>query len=45
MGVPSLSIMLNEMFKLLHYADVTDVTFIRIGTSGGVGIDPGTVIM
>lgn len=29
MGVPSLSIMLNEMFKLLHYAEVTDVTFIR----------------
>jgi uridine phosphorylase len=45
MGLPSLSIMLNEMFKLLHYAEVTDVTFIRIGTSGGVGIEPGTVVI
>jgi uridine phosphorylase len=47
------------MFKLLHYAEVTDVTFIRklqactyklllflgIGTSGGVGVPPGTVII
>lgn len=29
MGIPSLSIMLNEMFKLLYYAEITDVTFIR----------------
>lgn len=52
---------LDEMFKLLHYAEVSDVTFIRncylancqnnlraflgIGTSGGVGIDPGTVVI
>jgi uridine phosphorylase len=45
MGVPSLSIMLNEMFKILHYAGISDVTFIRLGTSGGVGIDPGTVVV
>lgn len=45
MGLPSLSIMLNELFKMLHYAGVTDVTLIRIGTSGGVGIEPGTVVI
>ncbi|KAI6239056.1 PNP-UDP-1 domain-containing protein [Aphelenchoides fujianensis] len=45
MGVPSLSIMLNELFKLLHYAGVEDLTIIRLGTSGGVGIEPGTVVI
>ena len=36
-GVPSLSVMLNELLKLLHYAECEDVLFIRIGTSGGLG--------
>ncbi|MFH4982863.1 hypothetical protein AB6A40_009572 [Gnathostoma spinigerum] len=45
MGSPSLSIMLNEIIKLLHYAKASDVTFIRLGTSGGVGVEPGTVIV
>ena len=36
-GCPSLSILLNEILKLLHYADCTDVTFFRIGTCGGIG--------
>lgn len=29
--------MLHELIKLLHYAHCTDVTIIRIGTSGGIG--------
>lgn len=45
MGVPSLSIMLNEIIKMLHYAGATDVTFVRIGTSGGIGVEPGTVVV
>ncbi|KAE9553513.1 hypothetical protein FO519_003262 [Halicephalobus sp. NKZ332] len=45
MGTPSMSIMLNETLKLLHYAKATDVCFFRIGTSGGVGVQPGTVII
>uniref|UniRef100_A0A1I7YMB5 PNP_UDP_1 domain-containing protein n=1 Tax=Steinernema glaseri TaxID=37863 RepID=A0A1I7YMB5_9BILA len=56
MGAPSLSIMLVETIKLLHYAGATDVAFIRIGTttdvafirigtSGGVGVAPGTVVV
>ena len=45
MGMPSMSILLHEMTKLLDYAGATDVKFIRIGTSGGVGVEPGTVVI
>ncbi|CAB4054680.1 udp [Lepeophtheirus salmonis] len=45
MGAPSLSILLNELIKLLHYAEAKDPIFIRIGTSGGLGHDPGTLIV
>ncbi|XP_070558009.1 uridine phosphorylase 1-like [Ptychodera flava] len=45
MGMPSTSIMLNEVIKLLRYAGCTDVVFIRLGTSGGVGVEPGTVVI
>lgn len=45
MGQPSLEIMLNEVAKLLHYADCEGVTFVRIGTSGGVGVEGGTVVI
>lgn len=37
MGIPSIAIMLHELIKLLHHARCTDVTVIRIGTSGGIG--------
>ncbi|XP_026476382.1 uridine phosphorylase 2-like [Ctenocephalides felis] len=45
MGVPSLSILLNEVMKLLHYAGAKDPIMFRIGTSGGIGVDPGTVVI
>lgn len=45
MGVPSLSIMLIECIKLLHYAKATNVTFFRLGTSGGLGVQPGTILV
>ncbi|QQP56316.1 Uridine phosphorylase 1, partial [Caligus rogercresseyi] len=45
MGVPSMSILMNEMIKLLHYAGAKDPIFIRIGTSGGIGHEAGTVIV
>ncbi|CAJ0596820.1 unnamed protein product [Cylicocyclus nassatus] len=45
MGTPSLSIMLIEMLKLMHHAKAEDVKFIRLGTSGGVGVEPGTVVV
>lgn len=45
-GTASLSVVLNEVFKLLHYAGCqNDVKFIRIGTSGGLGVLPGTVVI
>ena len=37
MGIPSIAIMLHELIKLLHHAHCTDVTIMRIGTSGGIG--------
>lgn len=45
MGIPSIAIMLHELIKLLHHANCTDVTIIRIGTSGGIGLKPGTVVI
>ncbi|KAM9664399.1 LOW QUALITY PROTEIN: uridine phosphorylase 2 [Trichechus inunguis] len=45
MGVPSISIMLHELIKLLHHARCCDVTVIRIGTSGGIGIVSGSVVI
>ncbi|KAM8934682.1 uridine phosphorylase 2 [Pelodytes ibericus] len=45
MGIPSISIMLHELIKLLHHAKCRNVTIIRIGTSGGIGIEPGTVVI
>ncbi|XP_035386401.1 uridine phosphorylase 1-like isoform X1 [Electrophorus electricus] len=45
MGIPSISIMLHELIKLLYHARCTDVTIVRLGTSGGIGLHPGTVVI
>ncbi|KAK9410649.1 uridine phosphorylase 2 [Crotalus adamanteus] len=45
MGIPSISIVLHELIKLLHHAKCCDVTIIRIGTSGGLGVEPGSVVI
>lgn len=42
MGGPSISILLNEIAKLLNYAEANSV-WIRMGTCGGIGVNPGTV--
>ncbi|KAJ8302407.1 hypothetical protein KUTeg_018803 [Tegillarca granosa] len=44
-GIPSLSVVFNEIVKLMYYAKCKDVTFFRIGTCGGVGLEPGTVVV
>ncbi|KAF4088426.1 hypothetical protein AMELA_G00081350 [Ameiurus melas] len=44
-GIPSMSVMLHELIKLLYHARCTDVTIVRIGTSGGIGLQPGTVVV
>lgn len=45
MGIPSIAIMLHELLKLLHHARCSGVTAIRIGTSGGIGLEPGSVVI
>ncbi|CAH8845977.1 unnamed protein product [Trichobilharzia szidati] len=45
MGVPSTLIAIHEITKLLQYAGCKDVLFIRIGTSGGVGVKAGTLVI
>lgn len=40
-----MSILLMELFKMLTHAGATDVTFFRLGTSGGLGLDPGSVVI
>jgi len=44
-GCPSISIILNELLKLIVYAGCKDVTFFRLGTSGGIGLKPGTLVI
>ena len=46
MGAPSISILLHELYKLLFvHAKAKEVEFVRIGTSGGIGVEPGTVVI
>lgn len=45
MGYPSIMILLNEVIKLLYYAEVEDPIIFRIGTSGGSYIPNGTVVI
>lgn len=45
MGISSISILLNELIKLIRYAQCEETTFLRIGTSGGLGLTPGTVVV
>ncbi|XP_013784026.1 uridine phosphorylase 1-like [Limulus polyphemus] len=45
MGIPSLSIMLHEVIKLMYHAKCKDVIFIRLGTCGGIGLPGGTLVI
>ncbi|KAH6930308.1 hypothetical protein HPB50_012613 [Hyalomma asiaticum] len=46
MGSPSLSIVMHELLKLLHYSHCTpDVVMLRLGTCGGIGVSPGSVVI
>jgi uridine phosphorylase len=35
----------SQVAKLLRYAEATDVCFVRVGTSGGVGVAGGTIVV
>ncbi|EJW70733.1 uridine phosphorylase 1, partial [Wuchereria bancrofti] len=43
--MPSASIIIIELIKLLYYANAKDVVAIRMGTSGGIAIPPGTLVL
>ncbi len=45
MGQPSISILLHELVKLARYAKMDNPIFFRLGTSGGLGVLPGTVVI
>ena len=45
MGMPSMSILLHEVTKMLHYAKAENVSYFRLGSSGGIGVQPGTVVL
>nr|XP_048695191.1 uridine phosphorylase 1 isoform X2 [Caretta caretta] len=45
MGIPSIAIMLHELMKLLYHSKCSNITIIRIGTSGGIGLEPGSVVI
>ncbi|XP_073980187.1 uridine phosphorylase 1 isoform X2 [Rhodnius prolixus] len=45
MGIPSVGILLHEVIKLMYHAKVKDPVFFRIGTSGGIGLEGGTVVI
>jgi len=46
-GASTLSVVLHEIFKLLNHAKVKkeNIHIIRLGTSGGIGVEPGTVVV
>lgn len=44
-GSSTFSVVLHELLKLVRYAKCQDPIFIRIGTCGGVGVQPGTVVV
>nr|5CYG_A Chain A, Putative uridine phosphorylase [Schistosoma mansoni]5CYG_B Chain B, Putative uridine phosphorylase [Schistosoma mansoni] len=44
-GIPSTLILMHEVTKLLYYAGCKDVLFIRLGTSDGLGVKPGTIVL
>ena len=45
MGVPSVTILLHEVIKLMYHAKVRNPIFIRIGTCGGIGVEPGSLVI
>lgn len=46
MGMPSISILLNEIAGIMEFVGTKDGSkIIRIGTSGGIDIDPGTMVI
>ena len=51
MGMPSMSIAIQELMKLVYFvkkgnlSEMEKVFWCRVGTSGGVGVEPGSVVV
>lgn len=51
MGTPSASIAVQELMRLMYFAKGGDLSelekifWVRVGTSGGVGLEPGSVVV
>lgn len=45
MGMPSMSILLHEVHKLLTKGGAYNVRYIRMGTCGGLGVDKGSIVI
>lgn len=45
MGNISIDALLHTITKLLYYAGNTAVEYIRVGTSGGIGVEAGSIII
>ncbi|KAL4713672.1 hypothetical protein ACJJTC_004203 [Scirpophaga incertulas] len=44
-GIPSMTTALQEVIKLMYYAKAVDPFFFRVGTSGGIDIPAGSVVV
>ncbi|XP_026753462.1 uridine phosphorylase 1-like [Galleria mellonella] len=44
-GIPSMTIALQEVIKMLFYAKAKNPIFFRIGTCGGLGVEAGSVVI
>lgn len=45
MGGASMMTFLHDISKVMYFAGNHDIEYIRIGTSGGIGISPGVVVI
>lgn len=45
MGNTTIDTVLHTLTKILHYSGNNQIEYIRVGTSGGIGIKPGTVVI
>jgi uridine phosphorylase len=45
MGNPSIITFLDAISKIMYFAGNLDIEYVRIGTSGGFGVNPGSVIL
>lgn len=45
LGLSSINTLLHELIKLMYHAKCKDPIFFRIGTCGGLGLEPGTVVV